>query len=70
MNALEAEALTWAELADALRGWATNPSQFVRDFETGTVPVVLYRTACILHWLDSDGVIERLEALSQEVYAA
>jgi hypothetical protein len=70
MNALEAETLTWAELADALRGWAINPSQVVRDFESGTMPTVLYRTACILDWFDRDDVIERLQALRTEVNAA
>jgi hypothetical protein len=52
VKALEAETLTWAELAEALREWAINPSQVVRDFESGTMPLVLYRTACLLDWFD------------------
>ena len=70
MNALEAETLSWAELADALREWAVNPSQVVRDFESGTMPLVLYRTACILDWFDSDDVVERLQVIRREVKAA
>ena len=70
MNALEAETLTWAELADALRGWAINPSQVVRDFENGTMPVVLYHTACILAWCDSHDVADRLQAIRKDVQAA